>query len=112
MDLDKNVLIALLCGVMSMALSTLMPCVLKSSTNPLLVDARRLYDANRQVIVVSSLIVAITAYLALSLFPLLDDDSDMEGNVFSLSMGRQSGGSLMHQLINGASTNQLVANYH
>jgi phosphotransferase system glucose/maltose/N-acetylglucosamine-specific IIC component len=76
MDFDKNFVIALLCGVVSMFLSTIMPCVLKSSTNDLLVDARKVYEANRQVIVVSSVIVVITAYLALSLYPLFSDNSD------------------------------------
>ena len=76
MDFDKNLVIALLCGVVSMFLSTVMPCVLKSSTNDLLVDARKVYEANRQVIVVSSVIVVITAYLALSLYPLFADNDD------------------------------------
>ena len=76
MDFDKNFVIALLCGVVSMFLSTIMPCVLKSSTNDLLVDARKVYEANRQVIVVSSVIVVITAYLALSLYPLFSDNSN------------------------------------
>jgi hypothetical protein len=76
MDFDKNFVIALLCGVVSMFLSIIMPCVLKSSTNDLLVDARKVYEANRQVIVVSSVIVVITAYLALSLYPLFSDNSN------------------------------------
>jgi phosphotransferase system glucose/maltose/N-acetylglucosamine-specific IIC component len=76
MDFDKNLVIALLCGVVNMFLSTVMPCVLKSSTNDLLVDARKVYEANRQVIVVSSVIVVITAYLALSLYPLFSDSND------------------------------------
>ena len=47
---------------------------IKTSTNPFLVDARRVYESNRQVIVVSSIIVAITAYLALSLYPIMNND--------------------------------------
>jgi hypothetical protein len=76
MDFDKNLMIALLCGVVSMVLSSVMPCVLKSSTNTTIVEARKLFEANRQVIIVSSVIVVITAYLALSLFPLMDDGDD------------------------------------
>lgn len=75
-NIDKNIVIALLCGLVSMVLSSVVPCLLKKARHPLLVDARKVFEHNKQVIVVSSLIVVITAYLGLSLYPLFDDDSD------------------------------------
>jgi hypothetical protein len=69
--MDENLAIALLCGVVSMCLSTLMPCVLKDSKDPLLSKVQKVFNTNREVIIVSSVIVAVTAYLALSLYPII-----------------------------------------
>jgi hypothetical protein len=110
MDFDENLVIALVCGVVSMAMSTFMPCVLKTSTNPFLVDARRVYETNRQVIVVSSIIVAITAYLALSLYPIMNSDesvfySESNDNIYTDKRFSQLLGQIK------APCNQLVESY-
>jgi hypothetical protein len=69
-----NLVIALLCGVVSMILSVTMPCLLKKVNTPLLDNVKVVFENNKHLVIVSSLIVAITAYLALSLYPLVSDD--------------------------------------
>jgi phosphotransferase system glucose/maltose/N-acetylglucosamine-specific IIC component len=69
-----NLVIALLCGVVSMILSVTMPCLLKKVNTPLLDNVKVVFENNKHLVVVSSIIVAITAYLALSLYPLVSDD--------------------------------------
>jgi hypothetical protein len=105
MEIDKNLMIALLCGVVSMVLSSLMPCILKSSTNATLVEARKLFESHRQVIVVSSVIVVITAYLALSLFPLMDDGDDFDDVTI---IDTNSGDNLFKRIISQVPSNQLI----
>jgi phosphotransferase system glucose/maltose/N-acetylglucosamine-specific IIC component len=72
--MDQNLAIALLCGVVSMLLSVTMPCLLKKTQLPLLDNVKLVFNNNRHVIIVSSLVVALTAYLALSLYPLVSED--------------------------------------
>lgn len=69
--MDENLAIALLCGLVSMALSVVMPCVLKNSNDPMLTKVKKVFNTNREVILVSSIIVTITAYLALNLYPMV-----------------------------------------
>jgi len=111
MDFDKNLMIALLCGVVSMVLSSVMPCVLKSSTNTTIVEARKLFEANRQVIIVSSVIVVITAYLALSLFPLMDDgDGDDDFDEITVVNGSNSS-DIFKRIMSQVPSNQLIKSW-
>ena len=72
--MDRNLAIALLCGVVNMLLSVTMPCLLNKTDLPLLNNVKLVFDNNRHVIIVSSLVVALTTYLALSLYPLVSED--------------------------------------
>lgn len=72
--MNNNLVIALLCGVVSMVLSVTMPCLLKKVNTPMLDNVKVVFNNNKHLIVVSSLVVVVTAYLALSLYPLVSDD--------------------------------------
>ena len=72
--MNSNLVIALLCGVVSMVLSVTMPCLLKKVNTPWLDNVKVVFDNNKHLIVVSSLVVVVTSYLALSLYPLVSDD--------------------------------------
>ena len=52
-----------------MILSVTIPCLLKRSNQPFLNDVKKVFQTNREVIIASSLIVAITIYLALRVAP-------------------------------------------
>ena len=52
-----------------MALSVTVPCLVKKTNQPFLNDVKKVFDTNRQVIITSSLIVALTIYIALKIAP-------------------------------------------
>jgi len=72
--MNNNLVIALLCGVVSMVLSVTMPCLLNKVNTPMLDNVKVVFNNNKHLVVVSSLVVVVTAYLALSLYPLVSED--------------------------------------
>ena len=67
--MDSHIFIALVGGLLNMILSVTVPCLVKTTNQPFLNDVKKVYETNRQVIVTSSLIVALTIYLALKIAP-------------------------------------------
>ncbi len=70
--MDVHIFIALVGALINMALSSTVPCLVKKTDQPFLVQVKKVFETNRQVILTSSLIVAITIYLALKLSPELE----------------------------------------
>jgi len=70
--MDSHILVALVGGLLNMALSVTIPCLIKKTEQPFLKDVKKVFEVNRQVIITSSLIVALTIYLALKIVPELD----------------------------------------
>ena len=97
--MDPHVLIAVVGALVYMGLSTSMPCMLNNQQQPFLKEVKKVFITNRQTIVISSLIVAITIYLALKITPsivesldrLSDDDDVGFRNLARLNIGRRSG---------------------
>jgi phosphotransferase system glucose/maltose/N-acetylglucosamine-specific IIC component len=75
--MDSPILIAILGGIINMVLSSIVPCLVNKAEQPLLKDIKKVFDNNRQVILTSSFIVAITVYLALKLAPQVLSISDL-----------------------------------
>ena len=67
--MDSHIFIALVGGLLNMALSVTVPCLVKKSEQPFLQDVKKVFEVNRQVILTSSLIVVLTIYLALKIAP-------------------------------------------
>jgi phosphotransferase system glucose/maltose/N-acetylglucosamine-specific IIC component len=70
--MSSNIFIALTGALINVLLSVIVPCLTKKSDMPFLQDARKVFETNRQIILTSSLIIAITIYLALEVAPELD----------------------------------------
>ena len=70
-----------------MALSVTVPCLVKKTEQPFLQDVKRIFELNRQVIITSSVIVALTIYLALKIAPELG----MTMNDMGLNLDTTSG---------------------
>ena len=66
---SEHLLIAVLAGVINMVLSVVVPCLLKSSNQPFLVSVKKVFQTNRNLILLSSITVGIMVYLALALAP-------------------------------------------
>lgn len=77
--MEPEFFIALVGALVNMVLSVIVPCLLKKSDQSFLVDIKKVFQTNREVIFASSLIVAITIYLALTISPelqALTEDND------------------------------------
>jgi phosphotransferase system glucose/maltose/N-acetylglucosamine-specific IIC component len=85
--MDPHIFIALVGGLLNMTLSITVPCLIKKNEQPFLKDVKKVFEVNRQVIITSSLIVALTIYLALKIAPELG----MTMNELGLDLDSSSG---------------------
>jgi len=95
--MDSHIVIAVVGALVYMGLSTSMPCMLNEQKQPFLKEVKTVFVTNRQTIVISSLIVAVTIYLALKITPSIVDsldrlsDDDNSGNISNLARLSRSG---------------------
>jgi len=77
--MSECLIIALVGALINMILSLLVPCIIKESQAPILVNIKKVYATHKQTIITSSVIVFITIYLALKITPMLglNMDNDM-----------------------------------
>ena len=84
--MDAHIFIALVGALLNMALSVTVPCLIKKTEQPFLTQVKKVFETNRQIILTSSLIVAITIYLALKIAPEIQPSfSDLTGINFDSS---------------------------
>jgi hypothetical protein len=62
--------------LINLVLSLVVPCLFKDMNQPLLTQFKQVYNTNKQLILTSTIIVGITTYLALQMYPLLEDKLD------------------------------------
>ena len=67
--MDCHIFIALLGALVNLGLSVSVPCMLQKSEQPFMVQIKRVFEVNKQEILASSFIVAVTIYLALKIAP-------------------------------------------
>jgi hypothetical protein len=94
--MDPKLVIALSGALVNFVLAVAVPCALNKTNQPFLNDVKKVLQTNRDVILASSIIVAITIYLALSVAPSLNDvfselsdmgnDDDMDLRMFERGM--------------------------
>jgi hypothetical protein len=70
--MSECILIAVVGAFINMVLALLIPCLLKNTKLPILTNIKQVYAAHRQSIIISSIIVFITIYLALKITPELN----------------------------------------
>ena len=75
--MTEFILISLVGAIINMLFALLIPCLLKDTTQPFLEKVKKIYSTHKQLIIISSIIVFITIYLALSLTPNLDNLSNL-----------------------------------
>jgi hypothetical protein len=76
--MSECIVIAIVGALINMVLALLIPCLLKNTKQPILVNIKKVYDVHKQVIITSSVIVFVTIYLALKLSPELGFSFDNE----------------------------------
>jgi len=67
--MNLNIFIAILTGLINALLSLIVPCLFKNSNNTYINEFKTVYQNNKQMIIVSSIIVMITVYIALITSP-------------------------------------------
>lgn len=112
--MSECVIIAIVGALINMLLALIIPCLIKDTKQPLLVNIKKVYATHKQVIITSSVIVFITIYLALKLTPQLgfsfDNDISLNpmdefGETPSMSP-LMSRGNRMDDLFNSFSNNR------
>lgn len=90
--MDSHILIALVGALLNMFFSVTIPCLVNKSDKPFLNDVKKIFESNRQVILTSSLIVALTIYLALKITPGISSTfSDITGLGYDSSSSGEYG---------------------
>ena len=59
--------------LVNLVLSLVVPCLFKDMTQPFLTSVKQVFNTNKQLILTSTIIVGITTYIALLMYPLLED---------------------------------------
>uniref|UniRef100_A0A6C0EFR6 Uncharacterized protein n=1 Tax=viral metagenome TaxID=1070528 RepID=A0A6C0EFR6_9ZZZZ len=70
--MEFNLFIALIAVFLNIILSMVIPCLLKDSDQSFIVDIKKVFTNNKDLILVSSLILGLTVYLALMIGPSLN----------------------------------------
>ena len=63
--MSEKILIALIAALLNFVLSVLIPCSLGKSSDPWIVQFRKMFDQHRQMLITSSVLVGVIVYLAL-----------------------------------------------
>jgi hypothetical protein len=62
--MDNDIIIAIIGGLLNIVLSLTIPCMLKNNKEPILLNIKKIYEANKNALLTSTLIVIITIYVA------------------------------------------------
>lgn len=80
--MDDNIFIAIIASLVSLILSIIVPCALKDYQN-ILPEVRKMLETHRRSLLVSSVLVFVTVYIALSIAP--DIKSEIPASVLRLA---------------------------
>jgi hypothetical protein len=75
--MDTHLTIAIVAAMLNIVLSLILPPLLKNSTLPFAAQIKQNYQCNREVILVSSILVVVFVYVSLKITPWVDS------NIFS-----------------------------
>ena len=84
--MSEGIIIAIIGALINMILALIIPCLIKNTQQPILVNIKKVYATHKQVIITSSVIVFITIYLALKLTPALGFSFDNEISLNPINM--------------------------
>lgn len=78
--------IVLAAMLVNLVLSLVVPCLFKDMNQPFLTQVKQVFNTNKQLILTSTIIVGITTYLALQMYPMLEDKLESLFPSFNNSM--------------------------
>jgi hypothetical protein len=62
--IDNDIIIAVISGLINLVLSSIVPCMLKNNKESMLVNIKKIFETNKNSLIISSLIIMITTYIA------------------------------------------------
>ena len=74
--MDNNMIIVLSAMIVNLVLSLVVPCLVKDFKQPFLEQIKQVFNFNKQLILTSTIIVGIITYIALQMYPLLENKLD------------------------------------
>ena len=74
--MDNNMIIVLSAMIVNLVLSLVVPCLVKDFKQPFLEQIKQIFNFNKQLILTSTIIVGIITYIALQMYPLLENKLD------------------------------------
>ena len=80
-------MIAIVAGILSVVLASIMPCVIGNNKYPLMQQMKLVYKTHKQTILASSLIVAIATYLSLKALPSINSISEWASDMSESGFG-------------------------
>lgn len=67
--MENSLFVALVAAALSTILSVVVPCALKRTSQPLLLEVREMFNRRRESLMVSGAVVAVVVYAAMELAP-------------------------------------------
>lgn len=72
--MHEHIFIAIIAGLVNLLLSVLVPCALKQSEQPLLLEVKKLFNQHRDMLITSSVITGVIVFLALQAEPMIKNE--------------------------------------
>jgi hypothetical protein len=67
--MNNSLFVALVAAALSSLLSVVLPCALKSQSQPFVVSVRNMFQRRRESLLVSAVVVAVVVYASMELAP-------------------------------------------
>lgn len=67
---NEFIFIAVIAGLVNLILSVLVPCAIKKGDQPIVAQVRQVFNQNRESLLMSSALVAVIVFIALSVAPI------------------------------------------
>jgi hypothetical protein len=67
---NEYIFIAVIAGLVNLLLSVLVPCAVKKTDQPIVSQVRQMFNQNREMLLASSVLVAVIVFIALSVAPI------------------------------------------
>lgn len=78
--MHEHIFIAIIAALVNLLLSVLVPCALKQSEQPLLLEVKKLFNLHRDMLLTSSVVTGVIVFLALQVEPIVKQELPMSLN--------------------------------
>ena len=72
--MHEHIFIAVIAALVNLLLSVLVPCMLKQSEQPLLLEVKKLFNQHRDMLLTSSVLTGVIVFLSLQAAPIVKEE--------------------------------------